>query len=121
MDRYELRRADYSLSGDHTDLQSAYQKFFKTNCSIDVVWAAEATGFDKGLWERLCATGATTMPLPEAVGGDGATMVDLALVAEELGRVLAPVPWIDHVCAARLLARLGALDGETTGVVTVFG
>jgi alkylation response protein AidB-like acyl-CoA dehydrogenase len=48
--------------------------------------------------------------LPEAVGGDGATMVDLALVAEEVGRAIAPVPWIDHVCAARLLARLGALD-----------
>ena len=36
MDRYELRRVDYSLSEDQTDLQSAYQKFFKTNCSIEV-------------------------------------------------------------------------------------
>ncbi|WP_029113558.1 acyl-CoA dehydrogenase family protein [Mycobacterium sp. URHB0044] len=110
MDRYELRREDYSLSEDQTDLQAAYQKFFKANCSIEVVRAAEAVGFDKSLWERLCATGATTMALPEAVGGDGATMVDLALVAEEVGRAIAPVPWIDHVCAARLLARLGALD-----------
>jgi alkylation response protein AidB-like acyl-CoA dehydrogenase len=118
MDRYELRRVDYSLSGDHTDLQAAYREFFKANCSIDVVRAAEAGGFDKGLWERLCATGATTMALPEEVGGDGATMVDLVLVAEEFGRVLAPVPWIDHVCAARLLARLGALGGDTAGVVT---
>jgi alkylation response protein AidB-like acyl-CoA dehydrogenase len=111
MDRYELRREDYSLSEDQTDLQSAYQKFFKANCSIEVVRAAEAVGFDKSLWERLCATGATTMALPESIGGDGATLVDLALVAEEVGRSLAPAPWIDHVCAARLLARLGALDG----------
>jgi alkylation response protein AidB-like acyl-CoA dehydrogenase len=110
VDRYELRREDYSLSEDQTDLQAAYQKFFKANCSIEVVRAAEAAGFDKSLWERLCATGATTMALPEAVGGDGATMVDLTLVAEEVGRALAPVPWIDHVCAARLLARLGALE-----------
>ena len=75
------------------------------------------SGFDKSLWERLCAMGATTMALPESVGGDGATMVDLTLVAEEIGRSLAPVPWIDHVCAARLLARLGALDGDTAEVV----
>jgi hypothetical protein len=34
------------------------------------------------------------------VGGDGATLVDLTLVAEEIGRSLAPVPWIDHVVAA---------------------
>jgi alkylation response protein AidB-like acyl-CoA dehydrogenase len=112
MDRYELRRQDYSLSEDQIDLQSAYQKFFKANCSMEVVRAAEAIGFDKSLWERLCTTGATTMALPESVGGDGATMVDLTLVAEELGRAVAPVPWIDHVCAARLLARLGALGGD---------
>jgi len=110
MDRYELRRLDYSLTDDHTDLQNAYRQFFKSYCPIDTVRAAEASGFDKSLWERLCAMGATTMALPESVGGDGATLVDLTLVAEEIGRSLAPVPWIDHVCAARLLARLGALD-----------
>jgi alkylation response protein AidB-like acyl-CoA dehydrogenase len=114
MDRYELRRIDYSLSGDQVDLQAVYSKFFKTQCSIETVRAAEPTGFDKSLWERLCATGATTMALPESVGGDGATLVDLTLVAEEVGRALAPVPWIDHVCATRLLARLGALCADAT-------
>jgi alkylation response protein AidB-like acyl-CoA dehydrogenase len=117
VDRYELRREDYSLSEDQTDLQSAYQKFFKANCSIEAVRAAEAVGFDKSLWERLCATGATTMALPESVGGDGATMVDLVLVAEEIGRSLAPVPWIDHVCATRLMARLGGL-GDGSPIIT---
>lgn len=110
MDRYQLRREDYSLSEDQSDLADAYLRFFKANCSIDAVRAAETTGFDMSLWERLCATGATTMALPDSAGGDGATLVDLTLVAEELGRSLAPVPWIDHVCAARLLARLGASD-----------
>ncbi|HKP42028.1 acyl-CoA dehydrogenase family protein [Mycobacterium sp.] len=112
MDRYELRRLDYSLTEDHEALQAAYKDFFKTHCSIETVRAAEASGFDKSLWERLCAMGATTMALPESVGGDGATLVDLTLVAEEIGRSLAPVPWIDHVVAARLLARLGALDSD---------
>ena len=115
MDRYELRRLDYSLSEDHQAIcRTAYKQFFKTHCSIETVRAAEASGFDKSLWERLCAMGATTMALPESCGGDGATLVDLTLVAEEIGRSLAPVPWIDHVCAARLLARLGALDSETS-------
>jgi alkylation response protein AidB-like acyl-CoA dehydrogenase len=116
MDRFELRRLDYSLSDDHVDLQNAYKQFFKTHCSIETVRAAEPSGFDKSLWERLCAMGATTMALPESCGGDGATLVDLTLVAEEIGRSLAPVPWIDHVCAARLLGRLGALGADTTGV-----
>jgi alkylation response protein AidB-like acyl-CoA dehydrogenase len=112
MDRYELRRLDYSLTEDHEALRAAYRQFFKTHCSIETVRAAEESGFDKSLWERLCAMGATTMALPESVGGDGATLVDLTLVAEEIGRSLAPVPWIDHVCAARLLARLGSVDSD---------
>lgn len=112
LDRYELRRHDYSLSADHTALRDAYRQFFKTRCGIETVRAAEASGFDKNLWERLCAMGATSMALPESVGGDGATMVDLTLVAEEIGRALAPVPWIDHVCAARLLATLGTVPAE---------
>ena len=110
MDRHELRRLDYSLTEDHVDLQTAYRQFFKTHSDIEAVRAAEPSGFDKSLWERLCAMGATTMALPESAGGDGATLVDLTLVAEEIGRSLASVPWIDHVVAARLLARLGALD-----------
>lgn len=112
MDRYELRRLDYSLSEDHLAIQEAYKQFFKTHCPIETVRAAEESGFDKSLWERLCAMGATTMALPESAGGDGATLVDLTLVAEEIGRSLAPVPWIDHVVAARLLAGLGSLDRD---------
>jgi len=116
MDRFELRRLDYSLSDDHLALQTAYKQFFKTHCSIETVRAAEPSGFDKNLWERLCGMGATTMALPESCGGDGATLVDLTLVAEEIGRSLAPVPWIDHVCTARLLGRLGALGADAAGV-----
>jgi alkylation response protein AidB-like acyl-CoA dehydrogenase len=110
LDRYELRRLDYSLSQDHVDVQAAYRQFFSSHCSIETVRAAEPSGFDKSLWERLCAMGATTMALPESSGGDGGTLVDLVLVAEELGRVIAPVPWIDHVCTTRLLARMGVLQ-----------
>ena len=119
MDRYELRRLDYSLSEDHLDLQAAYKDFFGSRCPIDTVRAAEESGFDKNLWERLCATGATTMALPESAGGDGASLVDLTLVAEEIGRSLAPVPWIDHVCAARLLARLGVAEPDVVSGKTL--
>jgi alkylation response protein AidB-like acyl-CoA dehydrogenase len=121
MDRYELRRQDYSLTDDHKALQDAYRQLLETHCSIETVWAAQETGFDKSLWERLCATGASSMALGEDVGGDGATLVDLTLVAEELGRVLAPVPWIDHVCAARLAERLGAIEADVVEGSRILG
>ncbi|MCV7423108.1 acyl-CoA dehydrogenase family protein [Mycobacterium yunnanensis] len=112
MDRYELRRLDYSLTEDHVDLQVAYRGFFESHCPIEVVRAAEAGGFDPALWDRLCAMGATTMALSGAHGGDAATLVDLTLVAEEIGRAIAPVPWVGHVVTSRLLAALGAFDGD---------
>jgi alkylation response protein AidB-like acyl-CoA dehydrogenase len=121
LDRFEVRRQDYSLSKDQLDLQAAYAKFFRANCTIEQVRDAEPVGFDKNLWEKLCATGATTMAFPESAGGDGADLVDLTLVAEEIGRSLAPVPWIDHVCAGRLLARLGALAGDNHAADIVSG
>ena len=61
MDRYELRREDYSLTTDHTDLQTAFAKLFQAHSTIDAVRAAEATGFDEALWKQLIATGATSM------------------------------------------------------------
>jgi alkylation response protein AidB-like acyl-CoA dehydrogenase len=65
----------------------------------------------------LCGMGATTMALPSIWGGEDATLVDLTVVAEEIGRCLAPVPWIDHVCGARLLARLeGSPAGDPAAV-----
>ena len=73
MDRYELRRLDYSLTEDHKDLQAAYRQLFDTHCSIETVWAAEESGYDKSLWERLCAMGASSMAISEDAGGDGAT------------------------------------------------
>lgn len=47
MDRFELRRLDYSLSEDHVAVQGAYQQFFKTHCPIETVRAAELSGFDR--------------------------------------------------------------------------
>ena len=109
MDRYELRRLDYSLTEDHTDLQAAYRQFFKT----PLLHRGGLGG--RGVRIRQEPLGTVVRHgrnhrwrCPSASGGDGATLVDLTLVAEELGRSLAPVPWIDHVCAARLLERLGA-------------
>ena len=58
------------------------------------------------------------MALPEAVGGDGATMVDLTLVAEELGRVLGAGA-VDRARLRRTAARATGRAGRRhAGVVT---
>jgi alkylation response protein AidB-like acyl-CoA dehydrogenase len=108
MDRFELRRQDFSLDEDQQALRESFADFFAKQSPANVVRAAEPRGFDEAVWRRLVGMGVPSMSLPEASGGDDATLVDLALVAEELGRAVAPVPLIGHVVATRLLARAGA-------------
>ncbi len=61
------------------------------------------------------------MALPASAGGDDATLLDLALLAETYGRALAPVPLIDALVAARLVAANGEselLHSLATGAKT---
>src|SRR5436305_1282726 len=78
-----------------------------TSCP-DCVRSAEPLGHSPGLWDRLVATGAIEMAVPEDAGGGGATLLDLALVAEQHGRHVAPAPLVEAQVAARLLSRLPA-------------
>jgi alkylation response protein AidB-like acyl-CoA dehydrogenase len=107
MDRYELRLQDYSLSEDQQMLQSALRDFFQDASPSSVVRAAEPLGFDANLWKQVLDTGFATMGAPAAAGGDDASLVDHTILAEELGRSLAPVPIIANAVAVRLLARCG--------------
>lgn len=104
MDRFELRYADYSLDGEQEAVRDAFHEFFANECPTERVRAAEPLGHDEKLWRQLAAMGAASMGLPESAGGDGATLVELLLVAEEAGAALAPVPFIEHIAAARALA-----------------
>jgi alkylation response protein AidB-like acyl-CoA dehydrogenase len=45
--------------------------------------------------------------IPEEAGGAGGTLVDLALVARELGRTVVPTPWLAHQMAVHAAAAAG--------------
>jgi alkylation response protein AidB-like acyl-CoA dehydrogenase len=108
MDRFELRRQDFSLDENQEAVREAFAEFFAKESPTSVVRAAEPLGYDKALWSKLLGMGVATMSLPASQGGDDATLVDLVLIAGEYGRSLSPVPLISHVAATRLLSRAGA-------------
>ena len=58
------------------------------------------------------------MGLPEAVGGDNASLATLTLVAEQYGAAAAPVPLIQQIVAGRLLAAAGSDDPAATTVLS---
>lgn len=111
-----LRKAEYTLSEEQDALRDAFADFFETQCPTARVRGAEPHGFDEDLWRRLVDLRAVAMGLPEHVGGDGAGLVELAVVAEQFGKRLAPAPLIEAVVAARALAAVAPSPGD--GVLT---
>jgi alkylation response protein AidB-like acyl-CoA dehydrogenase len=102
---------DLSLSDEQVELVASFTTLLAKECSVERVRAAETSGFDAALWHSLIDTGALTMAVPQQHGGWGASMLDLVLVAEQLGRALAPAPVIEAQVAARLLASAGSAPG----------
>ena len=121
---------DLGLSDEQRELVSSFKNLLAKSSPPERVRAAEETaGFDKVLWRALLDTGAITMGVPEAAGGWGASLVDLALVAEQLGRAAAPAPVLEAQVAARLLAAVATdpakdclahvVDGEQLVTIAV--
>jgi alkylation response protein AidB-like acyl-CoA dehydrogenase len=106
IERFILRPADYFLSVEQTELRDVIRAFLAKQCSAEVVRAAEPLGWDADLWDEVLELRLIPVAVPEARGGDGGGLVELVLLAEEFGRAAAPVPIIDVVVVARLLARL---------------
>lgn len=66
---------------------------------------------DDGAWRKLAEAGLLGMRLPESAGGSAMSGVEVALVAEQLGRFCVPLPFIGSaVCASQLLRDAGAAD-----------
>jgi alkylation response protein AidB-like acyl-CoA dehydrogenase len=68
-------------------------------------------GFDEKTWSRLAEMGVLGLPFAEEDGGMGAGPVEVSIVAEEIGRVLAPEPFIETVVlAGGLVAAVGTAE-----------
>jgi alkylation response protein AidB-like acyl-CoA dehydrogenase len=72
------------------------------------------SGFDTALWDVLCnQVGVAAIAMPEHLGGAGYGAAALGVVAHELGRALAPVPFISStVLATGLLVDLTERDPD---------
>ncbi len=56
--------------------------------------------YDRALWKQIADLGWTATTIPEAHGGLGLTHLELCVIAEELGRAVAPVPFSSSVYLA---------------------
>ncbi|MCX2930594.1 acyl-CoA/acyl-ACP dehydrogenase [Mycobacterium sp. CVI_P3] len=87
---------------------------------------------DRRLWESLRDLGLLGVGVPEAYEGGGAGPVEQVVIAEELGRTVAAVPFTEHSAAAAVVAQFGSDDqrrqllvplarGEAVGGIVLAG
>jgi alkylation response protein AidB-like acyl-CoA dehydrogenase len=97
-----------------TELRAAVRALLADRCGWSDVLARTQTAetYDTGLWRVLAAElGCAGLLIPESSGGAGASYREAAVVAEETGRAVAPVPFLGSAVAATA-ALLAAGDDE---------
>ncbi|MFG1851882.1 acyl-CoA dehydrogenase family protein [Actinomadura geliboluensis] len=111
---------EFAFTEEQRALRDLTRSMAERTWTDDAVRAQLQTpsGFDREAWRVLGRDlGVLGLALPVEAGGDGGGTVALAIVAEELGRVLAGVPLLGCVAlAATALARSG--DPEAPGLVS---
>jgi alkylation response protein AidB-like acyl-CoA dehydrogenase len=123
---------NFLLSEDQLALVDMVQSLLRDKCEplrVHKIFDVEGDAqYDAELWQALVEMGLPGIFIPEAFGGMGLGVLDLAIVAEALGAAAAPVPYFGNALAglaitlagtdeqkAKWLPRLAA--GEILGTV----
>ncbi len=77
----------------------------------------EEPGFSDKTWSQLAEMGVLGLPFAEADGGMGAGPVEVSIVAEEIGRVIAPEPFVEVVVLAGGLVAAAGTDEQRADVL----
>ena len=93
---------NFEFSEEQELLREQARGFLKDNCSMQVVRdALESDGpFNADLWKGVAELGWTAVAIPERFGGLGMSYVDLSVIADEMGRAVAPLPFSSSVYLA---------------------
>jgi alkylation response protein AidB-like acyl-CoA dehydrogenase len=109
---------DFELSEEQAMLREVSRSMLATHCPAELVRSVTEAGadLDDKLWHRGAELGWTLLAVPEDLGGAGMGLVELCLVAEEIGRAVAPGPWLDTALTALVAARGGAPSSIVEGL-----
>jgi len=101
---------DFALSEEQELLQATVRGFVEKECPAArarQIFDGERSHVAK-LWQGLAEIGIAGLVVPERLGGAGLELLELALVSEELGRGVVPVPFLGHALASLAIAQGGS-------------
>src|SRR5215471_7928294 len=98
-----VRLPDMTYTEQETELRAAVRSVLDEKAQAAAVLARTETPqtYDTALWRTLAAeVGCAGLLVPEGHGGAGASFREAAVVAEEVGRAVAPVPYLGSAVIA---------------------
>src|ERR1700730_15422731 len=125
---------NFDFSDEQKQLRDQARKFLAEKCPPKAVRTVldGKEPYDRELWKGLADMGFLGVAIPEAYGGAGAGHLELCVIAEEMGRALAPVPFSSTVhLAAEAILMAGSeaqkqkwlpliASGEAIGTLALF-
>jgi alkylation response protein AidB-like acyl-CoA dehydrogenase len=98
---------DFTYDDEQLALQEVARSALERECGPDLVrqLADGDAGITPELWSTLVDLGWTGLLVPDDQGGTGAGLLELCIVAEQMGRVPLPGPFFSSAVAATLAAR----------------
>ncbi len=105
------------ISEEQDALRDAVARFLDKASTPEAVREAEPLGFDPAVWSGLVDVGVPALGVAEELGGSGASLRDLAVVAEACGGRMASAPVVEAMVAGRLLARFPEAAADLLALV----
>jgi alkylation response protein AidB-like acyl-CoA dehydrogenase len=105
---------NFDFSDEQKQLRDEARKYLTEKCPPKAVRAVldGKQPYDRELWQGLADMGFLGVAIPEQFGGAGAGHLELCVVAEEMGRALAPVPFSSTVYLAAEAILLAGTDAQ---------
>ncbi|MEH2475082.1 alkylation response protein AidB-like acyl-CoA dehydrogenase [Nitrobacteraceae bacterium AZCC 2161] len=105
---------NFDFSDDQKQLRDEARRFLSEKCQPKAVREVidGKASYDRELWKGLADMGFLGVAIPEAFGGSGAGHLELCVIAEEMGRALAPVPFSSTVYLAAEALMLAGSDAQ---------
>ena len=102
---------NFDFDEDQYFIKNDARRFLSDRCSMDMVRTyldSDATDISP-LWQEIVELGWLGVAIPEEYGGLGMGYLELCVIAEELGRVVAPVPFSSSIyLAAEAIMQYGS-------------
>jgi acyl-CoA dehydrogenase len=101
---------NFAFNDDQAMLRDAAARLLRDQVDLGRLTAhgnRPDTTYDQALWRRIIDLGWPGLIIPEAYGGLGMSLVDWVVITEEIGRSLAPCPYLGNYAGTLALMRSG--------------